>query len=324
MKKVFAFILAVCLMTCMCGTAFAATYSKPAMGISFILSDNWYCAGENDNNIAYEHSWSDNERIWVESVDTYGLTHIDDVSSEDWNNLCMEIFTNEWLEDLMVGKTSVKSESTQARYEWYGGEKYYRFEKAFTTSGYGYYTQGWYITAFLTAKNNKTYIITYARSDVAGENHFADVTQMLHSMSFAGGYTGPKVGDVIGEVLNTDIKAYVNGAPIRSFNIAGYTAVVAEDLRDYGFEVVYDNNTRSLHIRDAYGPNTSSYWHSANTMPVGSKAMDVYYTDIVTYINGNPVEGYNVNGYTVIFMDDMAAFGDVVWDQWSRSIAFTR
>ena len=52
--------------------------------------------------------------------------------------------------------------------------------------------------------------------------------------------------------------------------------------------------------------------------------MDVYYTDITTYINGQPVEGYNVNGYTVIFMDDLAAFGNVEWDQWSRTIAFSR
>lgn len=45
--------------------------------------------------------------------------------------------------------------------------------------------------------------------------------------------------DVIGEALNTDITAYVDDVPIRSYNIDGWTGIVAEDLREYGFDVVW-------------------------------------------------------------------------------------
>ena len=44
-------------------------------------------------------------------------------------------------------------------------------------------------------------------------------------------------GDPIGWVLHTDIIAYINDTPIRSYNIGGYTYVIAEDLIGYGFDV---------------------------------------------------------------------------------------
>ena len=51
--------------------------------------------------------------------------------------------------------------------------------------------------------------------------------------------------------------------------------------------------------------------------------MDVLYTDIKTYIDGKAVESFNVGGSTIIFIDDLAPFGDVTWNPTSRSISFT-
>ena len=45
-------------------------------------------------------------------------------------------------------------------------------------------------------------------------------------------------GDVVDAVLHTDIVTYINGTPIESYNIKGYTAVKVEDLMNYGFMVV--------------------------------------------------------------------------------------
>ena len=39
-------------------------------------------------------------------------------------------------------------------------------------------------------------------------------------------------GDVIGSIYSTDILAYVNGRPIRSYNIGGKTVILVEDLSD--------------------------------------------------------------------------------------------
>lgn len=45
------------------------------------------------------------------------------------------------------------------------------------------------------------------------------------------------VGEIAGSAVRTDIAAYINNYPISSYNIDGYTAVIAEELSDYGFTV---------------------------------------------------------------------------------------
>lgn len=139
-----------------------------------------------------------------------------------------------------------------------------------------------------------------------------------------------KPGQVANSVLNTDIKAYIDGHPIRSYNIDGYTSIVVEDLDQYGFYVAYDNNERTLKIDDVKGNITSTYVHTQNTQPVGSKAMDVYYTDIRTYVKSKNTSGYlnaygyNVDGLTLIRIDNLDEFGNVAWDQNARTISFVR
>ena len=53
---------------------------------------------------------------------------------------------------------------------------------------------------------------------------------------------------IVGEVLSTDITAFIDEQPIESFNINGYTYVIAEDLKDYGFSVTYNESERTLLI----------------------------------------------------------------------------
>ena len=53
-----------------------------------------------------------------------------------------------------------------------------------------------------------------------------------------------KIGDVVGHTYYTDITAQIDGHPLPSYNIGGETAVVAEDLREYGFSVVWDGEAR--------------------------------------------------------------------------------
>ena len=72
-----------------------------------------------------------------------------------------------------------------------------------------------------------------------------------------------RVGDVIGQILYTDIVAYVEGVQVRSYNIKGRTAIVAQDLRALGvgsdFGVYFDEATRVLSINntDIYFPDTT-------------------------------------------------------------------
>ncbi len=127
------------------------------------------------------------------------------------------------------------------------------------------------------------------------------------------------------EVLNTDIKAYIDGHPIRSFNIEGWTGIIAEDLMDYGFAVTWDGNARTLRVeKGALGGTVSpTYQFTENTAPVGSHAAYVYETDIKTFVDKNPVAAFNIGGRTIIYIDELAVFGDVVWDGEKREISYS-
>ncbi|NLZ35927.1 MAG: hypothetical protein GX897_00400 [Clostridiales bacterium] len=139
-------------------------------------------------------------------------------------------------------------------------------------------------------------------------------------------FAAPKVGDVVDHVLHTDIVTYINGLPIRSYNIKGYTAVIVEELKDYGFYVVWYGDQRKLTvIRLESVPIVGGYTPEKNTQPIGSKAMPVYFTDIVTYLDGIKVDSYNVGGRTIIYVDDLAKFyaKDYVWNPEARTLSLT-
>ena len=54
-------------------------------------------------------------------------------------------------------------------------------------------------------------------------------------------------GDVVGHIYSTDIRAYINGVEVKSYNIGGKTAVVIEDiLKENTHQYIYDDSTRTL------------------------------------------------------------------------------
>lgn len=129
--------------------------------------------------------------------------------------------------------------------------------------------------------------------------------------------------DVIGEALNTDITAYVDDVPIRSYNIDGWTGIVAEDLREYGFDVVWFEDERALYIsRYKKGEITANYKSEENKKEIGSHAADIYSTDIKTYINGEEVQAFNIDGRTIIYIDYLQCYGDVTWYPTERKICY--
>ena len=133
---------------------------------------------------------------------------------------------------------------------------------------------------------------------------------------------GALPGTVINEVLHTDIMCKIGGKAIRSYNIDGNTAIVAEELLNYGFGVVWDGDARTLSVTKGSGEAVGMGDIPKDTAEVGSYAMDVYATDITTYVDGKKVKGYNIGGYTIIFVDDLAVFGNVSWNGDAREITF--
>ncbi len=116
----------------------------------------------------------------------------------------------------------------------------------------------------------------------------------------------------------SDIKAYINGSFIPSFNYEGSTYIIAEDLCDYGFDVEWDESKRSLNIRkNAQKPEP--VLESENS----AETYEIIDSDISTYVFDEnsqeyfSVDSYNISGQTIIQISSM---GSVVWDSRERII----
>lgn len=128
-----------------------------------------------------------------------------------------------------------------------------------------------------------------------------------------------KIGDYIGTVYHTDIVAYINNYAIPSYAANGTSVVVAEDLRNFGFDVVWDNDARTLSIS-----------RNSDTTPVGMEFVkdgtpsmpftSILYTDIVVYANGEKVPSYAINGYTMIPMESLTMLGEYEWVEEERAL----
>lgn len=143
------------------------------------------------------------------------------------------------------------------------------------------------------------------------------------------------VGDVIGCARHTDIIATINGAQIPSYNVDGYTYIIAEDLADYGFNVVWKPDEKLIEVNRDYSDRSiySNYKKpKISDDKIGEKAFDILETNInaalsgyhlYSFRNGELVKAYNIDGRTVIPFDMMDIFGRVEWDGDAREISLT-
>ncbi|CAG7649376.1 hypothetical protein PAESOLCIP111_05853 [Paenibacillus solanacearum] len=131
------------------------------------------------------------------------------------------------------------------------------------------------------------------------------------------------IGDVVGQVQSTDIQAVVNGSPIPSMNVNGYTAVVVEDLRQYGFDVAWIPQRREIIIEPVAGKQPSPLPVSPSASKVGEKLGDVLYTDIAAYFGDVNIPSYNIGGKTAVILNDLEPFGQVNWSEKERKLSFS-
>lgn len=142
------------------------------------------------------------------------------------------------------------------------------------------------------------------------------------------------IGDVTGNYLSTDIITYVEDVCVPSYNINGRTAVVVQHLNALGtgrnFGVSFDEASRVLTIADTdiYGTGSADalvFTPQADSLPVGTPAGNVYYTDITTNFNGATIESFNIGGLTCVYADDLARLcGTYLWDEATRSVRVVR
>ncbi|MFZ5351272.1 MAG: hypothetical protein ACOZCL_00965 [Bacillota bacterium] len=133
-----------------------------------------------------------------------------------------------------------------------------------------------------------------------------------------------KVGDIIGNVLETDIVAKINGYKIPSVNIDGYMAVYAADLRNYGFDVIWDEEARTVQI--SFNPDKSFTPMTVADkvyVIVGKKLGNILYTDIKTYFPTREIGAFNLDNRTAIYFKDLVDFGVVEYNNDTRTSSLT-
>lgn len=118
-----------------------------------------------------------------------------------------------------------------------------------------------------------------------------------------------KTGDVTGNIYSTDILATFNGFPIQSYNIGGKTAIIIEDLQEYGFYISYDNDFRLLNA-DIGNGIVSAQVETITRGKVGNITGNIYETDIVVFLNGEKIDSYNIGGKTCVCIEDLGSMTD--------------
>ena len=130
-----------------------------------------------------------------------------------------------------------------------------------------------------------------------------------------------KSGDVAGQYYSTDIITTLNGAEIDAINIGGQTLISAEDMRAFGFSVIWNAEERTLHIKETTGQVKNPPAVDRADTPSGTVLGKYYVTDIVTYLEGKPIAAYNIGGRTYIHAESMRDFGYTVnWYESSRRL----
>ena len=220
---------------------------------------------------------------------------------------------------LMLAGCAMTTSAHSGRTDSRGGHK---DNKNASGLGYYHYHCGGYPAHLHTngvcPYKNNSYADT---SSSAGSSSSAWTSQTAVTTTQTQPTTRQQDDGVIGSVVTTDIKAYINGAEIPAYNVDGNMVIIAADLRSYGFDVVYDNNARTSSV--SLSANGGTWDPVINTLgdglEIGTKVMNVYETDITMVVGGTPVTGYNVEGKMAFRFAELAVFGSYYYDNENRS-----
>jgi len=145
---------------------------------------------------------------------------------------------------------------------------------------------------------------------------------------FAQSVVFAKNGDVIGYIYSTNIRAYINGVEVESYNIGGKTAVVIEDiLKEDSSWYIYDDSSRTLKF-SSLRPSALVEGKAQNKTVPGKVVGKIYKTDIKASIYGVIIPTCNIGGKIAVAIEDLGydgAFspigGKYIWNETDRTIS---
>ena len=135
-------------------------------------------------------------------------------------------------------------------------------------------------------------------------------------------------GDIAGRIYSTDIRAYINGVEVKSYNIGGKTSVVIEDiLNQNAHQYSYNDSLRTLRFF-SLAPQYLVEEKAENKTVPGRVIGNIYETDIKTSVYDVTIPTYNLGGKTAVAIEDLGydkAFspigGRYIWDETDRTIS---
>ena len=334
MKKFLAFIITAILALTVSSGAFAQTFSSDSWGIKFSLSDSWVSGSGNAGLLSYHYNTDATEKVEIFYQEASTVSSI-----RDGQSFLDKYFDSCFSNDILATNLSkangnaffkiVENYQTR-RYETHNNTEYYRGEKLYMSKSEKFSDQYFYTTIFSTIQAGRLYIITYSCMKDTAPN-FSDISDMLSSLEYTLAASPepevnrePQIGDVIGKALATDIVAEIDNHQIPSYNVDGYTYIVAEDLRFYGFSVNYDDSTRALGVNRDYSADIVSKNYMAPALApemIGTPLHSLLFTDIKTYLDGNYTSSCNIDGQTIIRFDALNSYGFVAYDDVARKIS---
>lgn len=111
-------------------------------------------------------------------------------------------------------------------------------------------------------------------------------------------------GDVIQPIYSTDILTYMDGIPIKSYNIGGQTLICLEDLSNYGFSVYYCDEVRCLFVNKTGNAN-EDFYPVIERNSVGETIGYTYETDIRAILNGEEINAVNIGGKLAVTVEEL-------------------
>ena len=213
-------------------------------GITFTLSDNWTETGK----FKYECKQNRNEEILIETSEsgwTYKIDILGDGNSEETlRETFDEIYSDSklarGLSDVNNAFVTVKTVSVQSGFEYYNGNKFYRYDKTYTASALGFRTETFRNTVYFISKNGYAYMFEYQGRGAC--TYFWDFVNMVSSVSFANGEIKVKIDD---EIIKCDTEPLL---------IEGRTLVPIRAIAErMGYTVSWEPENQIVRLTDKHG-----------------------------------------------------------------------
>lgn len=165
-----------------------------------------------------------------------------------------------------------------------------------------------------TAVRNGRRMIAVTMNSSSTGQRFIDTARLLD-------YGFAAAADKYDSIYYTELRTFVNGAEMPTFMYNGstpHTVIIAEDLKDYGFNVSYDEGTATLNIEyDSDKPVTPIPLESYKGLS-GIKAFTVMNSGVTVVLDDGLTEHrltdvYNIGGYMCVSVDEFSGIYDFLW-----------